>query len=297
MDNHSKLIKIYLFVCEHYEKTLKYSVARFSNNSQPRFTDQEIMTIMIYSIACEERHTVRQAYDFTANHLRSWFPSLPSYVAFVKRLNRLSEAFRGLSSLILDSLPGGDCAALLCDSMPIIICSGKRCSKVAGEIADKGYCATKSLYYYGVKLHLLGERRAGALPIPRSVVITPASESDLNAFRDNWSSLPHRTVFADKAYLDSAMSEQMSDIGSQVFTPVKYPRATPEVVKQRNKAADDLFSKAVSSIRQPLEALFAWIIEKSGIQRASKVRTTAGLLTHIFAKLSAAMTKKFILNC
>jgi hypothetical protein len=58
MDSLSNLVKIYLFVCDAYEKELKYSVQRFSNNCQPAFTDQEIMTIMLYNIAYENNHTV-----------------------------------------------------------------------------------------------------------------------------------------------------------------------------------------------------------------------------------------------
>ncbi len=59
-------------------------------------------------------------------------------------------------------------------------------------------------------------------------------------------------------------------------------------IKQFNKAVDDLFLTAVSRVRQPIEALFNWLIEKTDIQRASKVRSTKGLLVHIFGKLSAA---------
>ena len=39
--------------------------------------------------------------------------------------------------------------------MPVATCKGKnRKEKVAGEVVDKGYCSTKNMYYYGVKLHL-----------------------------------------------------------------------------------------------------------------------------------------------
>ena len=40
-----KLIKIYFYVCEQYDIELKHFCERFSNNNQPEFTDQEIMTI------------------------------------------------------------------------------------------------------------------------------------------------------------------------------------------------------------------------------------------------------------
>ncbi len=56
----------------------------------------------------------------------------------------------------------------------------------------------------------------------------------------------------------------------------------PEVIRQRLKAADDLFSTAVSKVRQPVEAIFNWLIEEIDIQKASKVRSTKGLMVHAF---------------
>ena len=44
-------------------------------------------------------------------------------------------------------------------------------------------------------------------------------------------------------------------------------------------------------MRQPIESLLGWINEKTGIQRASKVRSyrVFGLLVHVFGRLAAAM--------
>ena len=52
--------------------------------------------------------------------------------------------------------------------------------------------------------------------------------------------------------------------------PFKYHRGHTQEYKNRHKAANDLAATAVSKIRQPIESLFAWIIEKTGIQIASK---------------------------
>ena len=70
--------------------------------------------------------------------------------------------------------------------------------------------------------------------------------------------------------------------------PIKKIKNRPEILNQRDKAADDLFSKVVSTVRQPIESLFNWLIEKTDIQRASKVRSTKGLLVHIFGRIAAA---------
>ncbi len=63
-------------------------------------------------------------------------------------------------------------------------------------------------------------------------------------------------------------------------------KGMPKVLRQRDKAYNDLFSTAVSKIRQPIESLFNWLIEKTDIQRASKVRSTKGLFVHVFGKIA-----------
>jgi hypothetical protein len=50
-----------------------------------------------------------------------------------------------------------------------------------------------------------------------------------------------------------------------MLTPVKAVKGMPEVIKQRIKAANDLFSTAVSKDRQSVEAIFNWLIEKADI--------------------------------
>ncbi|MGB0883624.1 MAG: hypothetical protein ACPGTG_02790 [Flavobacteriales bacterium] len=75
---------------------------------------------------------------------------------------------------------------------------------------------------------------------------------------------------------------------SEMLTPVKKTKGMNEVLKQFDRAADDLYSRAVSKIRQPIEALFSWLIEKADIQKASRVRSTKGLTLHAYGRLAAA---------
>jgi hypothetical protein len=73
-----------------------------------------------------------------------------------------------------------------------------------------------------------------------------------------------------------------------MMTPVKAIKGQCQQLKNRDKAANDLFSTAVSRVRQPIESLFNWLIVKTDIQKASKVRSTKGLLVHLFGKIAAA---------
>ena len=290
-NNEDKLIEIYFYICEKFEKDLKYCCQRYSNNNNPTFTDQEIMTIYLYTINQEQRFKCKQIHRFAEDYLRSWFPKLPSYSAFNNRINRLCEAFIHLVSPLLAEFKPKDCSSdvSLLDSMPIITCSGKRAGKVAPQLTDKGYCSTKGMYYYGVKLHALAFHHKGHLPFPEQLLITPASENDLNVFRNAWSHIENRTFYGDKIYLDKDFFlDFKTSKKSVMLTPVKGIKNQSTWEKQFDKAANDLFSTAVSKIRQPIESLFNWFIEKTDIQRANKVRSTKGLIVHLFGKIAAA---------
>jgi hypothetical protein len=286
-----KLIAIYLYICDLYDSELKYTCQRFSNNKNPEFTDQEILTIYLYVMHTEQRLKIKQIHSFTKDYLLSWFPLLPSYEAFIMRLNNLAEAFKQLICTLLSFNRPGDCClgASLLDSLPIITCSGKRKGKVAKEITDKGYCSTKSMYYYGLKLHALAFYRPKQLPFPESIVITPASENDLNVYKQDWSDIFNRIFFGDKIYNDVEFFQNITESKNSIMlTPVKGIKNQSETLKHFDKAANDLLSTAVSKIRQPIESLFNWIIDKTDIQRASKVRSTNGLLVHVFGRIAAA---------
>jgi hypothetical protein len=79
--------------------------------------------------------------------------------------------------------------------MPIIVCSGKRKGKVATDLTDKGYCSTKSLYYYEVKLHALAFRRNNKIPFPEEIQIALASVNDLTVFKEAWANKANRCFF------------------------------------------------------------------------------------------------------
>lgn len=287
----TKLVEIYLYICKRYEEELKFHCERFSNNNNQELTDQEIMTIYLFVISEEQRFRVKQIHRFAIDYLRSWFPNIGSYAAFNNRLNRLSEAFRFLISKLLSENQPSDCNfnQSVLDSMPIITCSGKRSGLVAQELTDKTYCSTKNLWYFGLKLHLLGFTNSGTLPHPESIILSPASHNDLNIFKESWSTIRNRNFYGDKIYSDKDFFQNLEkEKKSSMLTPIKSVKNQCESLNQFDRAYNDLYSKAVSKVRQPIESLFNWLIEKTDFQRANKVRSSKGLMVHVFGKIAAA---------
>lgn len=286
-----KLISLYMYICDVYNNSLKPYCQRFSNNSAPVFTDEEVITVYLFCGCYQRYFSIKEIHTFAKEYLLSWFPKLPSYQTFNLRLNMLSGSLWELVRIMTVSFKPEDCDAMtsLVDSMPIVTCKGKnREGKVAKEITSKGYCSTKNMYYYGMKLHVVGHRRKKTLPFPEIIALTDASENDLTVFkRECMPYLQGKTIFGDKIYND--LSYFNDACPTTMLTPFKQVKGEAEVIRQREKAARDLFSTAVSNVRQPIEAFFNWLNEKTEIQRASKVRATKGLLVHIFGKLAIAL--------
>lgn len=286
-----KLIAIYYYVCDKYTQNLRWHNQRFSSNSFPSgITDQELITIYLFCMIYQQRYTIKSMHNYIYHHWRDWFPDLPSYQTFNDRLIRLHPCFEALCTELCGTLklPADALPISVGDSMPIITCTGNRKGKVAPRLTDKGYCATKKLHYFGVKLHVLALRVAGSLPLPKTAIVTPASVHDLNALRDCLEQLKIPAVL-DKAYCDSELEEKMKANGSCLLTPIKWKKGMPEALKQFDKAYVDLFGTAIAKIRQPIEALFAWLQEKTNIQNASKVRSDRGLMLHMFGRFAAAL--------
>ena len=254
--------------------------------------------IFFYCLIVEKRTQIKDIYEFADNYLRPWFPDLgTTYESFLVRLNNLHELFPQIAFLLIEHKMARinpeqikvwkDLFFSVVDSMPIIVAKGARSfsASVAADICDKGYCSSKKLHYYGLKLHVLGFSRFDLLPLPEFMATSPASNNDLTVFKPIFETLFNRAVFADKIYGNRAFEEWLAKNNNlHILTPVKLKKGQKSL-----EAADKLYSTAVSRIRQPIEAFFNWIIEKTAIQNASKVRSTKGLLTHVFGRFAAAL--------
>lgn len=298
MKNTDKLILIYFYICECYDRELVAHCQRMSNNYAPKFTDQEVITIFLYAITVEKKCGIKSIYEFADSYLRTWFPDLPdSYEGFLTRLNKLYSVFPVLCwILIQDKLAvihpekiryyEGLIASVV-DSMPIVLAKGPRSftGKVAQELCDKGYCASKKMHYYGLKLHVMGFSIFDKLPLPEYIGTSPASNNDLSVFKPIFEDINDRAIFADKIYANKAFEQWLLENNNlQILTPVKKKKG-----QEKLKFMDRMYSRAVSQIRQPIEAFFNWIIEKTDIQKASKVRSKNGLIVHVYGRFAAAL--------
>lgn len=280
-----QLIQLYVLVCHIYDTRSETCFQRLSNNSQPAFTDQELVAIYWFGHlnGLFEKKAIHQFID---NYWRPFFHRLPSYQTFVARLNQLEQTFQTVGGYLHEQLAGNRTPEIdhLIDSLPVMLAKGGHAytATVAREVADVGYCASKKTYFHGVRLHTIAQRRNGTLPLPQQIWLREGSCHDLQSVREQAIYLPHSSLIGDKAFPDPTFQAMLEQQLTTLYAPVKKPRGKELSDTQK------YYNRLVSRLRQPIESFFNWLIDKTDIQRASKVRSTDSLMIHCFGKLSFA---------
>ena len=276
-------------VCQCHDSRFEEKLQRLSNNNCPKFSDKEIISIYLWGKA-QQLPTRKAIYRLVKQTMLDKFPALPSYQAFCRRLNWLAPAFQALAEIWREQYAAKteDSHTYLLDSCPIILAKGRRSKhgKVARDLCSQCYNSARQEWYYGVKLHVFGSRRVGKLPIPCSMNVTTATLCDLWSAKqimlDN-QPIHDGVLYADRAYIDADWSQTLQqNYNIQLLTPKK---------KRKNEVfiSRDAYSSFVSGKRQPIESFFHWMNVVTGIQNASHIRSSSGLLFHIFSSLALAL--------
>jgi hypothetical protein len=281
----NQLIQLYLFVCQIYDTRSDTCFQRLSNNSKPDFTDQELVCIWFFG-HLNQKFQKKQIYNFILDYWADWFPRLPAYQTFSRRLNLLEQTFQSIGAELFAHLHATQTPELdhLIDSFPIMLAQNgfAYSAKVAREVADVGYCSAKKTYFHGVRLHVIAERSFARLPNPSQIWLCEASHHDLTAAREQHLELPNSTLIADLAYPEPDFRQTLNKQNTNLYTGCKKPKGA-DLTK-----FEKYHNRLISKFRQPIESLFNWINEKTQIQRAGKVRSADGLMLHCWGKLAVA---------
>ncbi len=281
----NQLIQLYLFVCQIYDTHSETCFQRLSNNREPVFTDAEVVTIYLFG-HLNSMFNKKEIHQFIQHYWSAWFPALPRYQSFSARLNLLEQTFQTIGGVLGERIKAKQTPEFdhLIDSFPVMLAQNGHAysAVVAREIADLGYCAAKKTYFHGVRLHVIAQKRFARLPLPSQIWLVAGSHHDLKAIREQFIELTNTTLFGDLAYPEPEFQEYLNKQKTQLCAPRKKPKGgeLSKVEKYHNRL--------VRKFRQPIESLFNWINEKTNIQKASKVRSSDGLLLHCWGKLAFA---------
>ena len=200
----------------------------------------------------------------------------------------MADAFKALAEALICELElDSSHNDFIYDSIPVVLANSNRSGRAKGAAEDcsKGYCASKKMWYYGVKVHTIAQSNFKALPTPAMMVVSKASEHDFPIASGMLENAYNMRLFADTALIDKNWrSLMMSENNVEIITPIKRKNG-----QKKLSYWDGIYSAAVSGVKQAIESFNNWLIEKTNIQKASKVRSAAGLTAFIFARVSCAL--------
>ena len=103
--------------------------------------------------------------NFAKQYLKKYCEHFSIYKQFCLRINKLAPFFSELCNAELKAKPKTSKTHLL-DSAPVIAAKRSHSSKAetAFGLRYKGYCPSKRMWYYGVKIHVLAEERLHSTP-------------------------------------------------------------------------------------------------------------------------------------
>ena len=100
--------------------------------------EEELITVYLFGLG-QHLSTRKAIYKHTKGHLLDWFPKLPSYQAFCRRLNWMAGAFQALTEIFGEKTleKCADTHEYVVDSMPIMLA---RRANSTGARVDRPLC-------------------------------------------------------------------------------------------------------------------------------------------------------------
>jgi len=137
------------------------------------------------------------------------------------RFNRRSRQLIWLLQLIRqamnDQAPSNN--MVIMDSFPLPLCQSVRNHRASifEGVADIGYNASKHLWFYGFKVHMLVTLSGYIL----NYIVTSASVHDIKAVEDLLEGCQQSVILADLGYLSQALKDRLKQRGYHLWTPLR----------------------------------------------------------------------------
>lgn len=241
-------------------------------------TDQELVALAVAQ-AITGLVSDRQFLGTIGRLLPGWFPHLPDQTQFNRRLRRLTPWTAAVQMRVAELVATGDVRLVdgtLLGCANYAGCAGK---SAFGGHASYGYCASKSQWYWGMRLLLLTDR-AGT---PLGYDLRPANENEREGVYVLATAHPNTVLFADAGHRGREHRDSLALAGVQLIVPEKHQlgkRPFAELTKAR--------------IRLIIESVFSTLKQQMRMEN-HLAKTLPGLAARIIQRL-LALTLAILLN-
>ena len=253
-----------------------------SRGFAPKLTDAEVLTMELAGSYLGYKND-KSIWSYFCRHWKEWFPELGCRTSFVRQASNLWKVKQILHQYWLKKLGALGQGIYLVDGFPIPVCHFRRAhfSSVFKGDASYGYCASKSMTYYGFKGLLLTTQQG----IIADIVIVPAHVDERDALEDFELKGISGMMLGDKGFIRPELTQNLSNIGIDLQTPKR-----GNMRETRSKR----FLSWIKSKRRLVETVIGQLTERFAIQ-ANFARNLWHLTSRIYRKI-ASHTLCFLLN-
>jgi hypothetical protein len=242
-----------------------------------RVTDAELIALAVAQ-AITGLVSDRQFLGAIGRLLPGFFPHLPHQSQFNRRLRRLTPQIATVQLGVAELIATG--RVRLIDGTLLSCANYAGCasrSEFAGEAAY-GYCASKSRWYWGMRLLLLSDRRG----TPLGYDLLPANENERQGAWELACAQPGCLLFADAGHRGREYAESLRLVGVELIVPEKHrlgERPPAEIAKAR--------------IRLIIESVFANLKRQMRLED-HLAKTLPGLAQRVVQRLLALTLAMFM---
>lgn len=196
-----------------------------------KVTDQELVALAVAQ-AATGLVSDRQFLGVIGGLLPGFFPDLPDQSQYNRRLRRLTPWITAVQLAVAELVAAGSIRVADGTLLPCANYAGcARKSEFAGYAAY-GYCASKSQWYWGVRLLLICDR-AGT---PVGYDLRPANENEREGVYQLATAHPGSVLFADAGHRGREHQASLQLAGVKLIVPEKHQlgqRPPAEIAKAR----------------------------------------------------------------
>ncbi|MCP4459976.1 MAG: IS982 family transposase [Cytophagales bacterium] len=263
---------------------------RTSNNSNPIFTDVEVITIALVG-ELKGENSERAWWRFVNKNYGHLFPHLCSRTRYGRRLKRLSQVMEMIRQNLLYRLDANVDSYRLVDSFPFRLAKLPRLarsSKPFEYAGSVGFCPTLKEYYYGFKVNLITELRG----IPIAFVLTPANPHDTEGLKQLLNEMIELgfhsmtiVIVGDKGYIGKEYAQFIKEnygiklMAIQKNYDKKMPKSGLNVLLTKTRR---LVETTIGCLTETMNANWTYC------------RSIKGLITKLIAKITAFNIANYI---
>ncbi|WNO87166.1 IS982 family transposase [Streptococcus suis] len=265
-------------ICHHFYHNYCPDSFKYRRNvGLVKVSDESILVLLLLQA---ELGMTSQRHFYTFCHL---FPC--GQLLERSRFNRRSKQLIWLVQLIRkamsEMLPSDKLAII--DSFPVPLCQPVRNHRatIFKGLADIGYNASKHLWFYGFKVHMLVTLSGYIL----NYVVTPASVHDIKVVYELLEGCKQSVILGDLGYLSSELKKYLEQEGYHLWMPFR----------KNMTGAEEHNNWKVMAMRRTIETRFSELCRLFDIEH-TLARSLAGLQLRMEQIILAHNLRYFEMN-